>query len=724
MPVNLFAGCVIGVLVVFLEISLAALIFSGELSEFFGAGIGILLLGTLISLLVAVCFSGFKISVSLPQDVPAAIIAVLAATLVAQPDIGNPAEAFATVVFVMVCSTLLTGVMLWCVGHFSLGKVVRFLPYPVIGGFMAGTGWLLFVGGIGVLNPGGINAGLFNAESMVQWLPALLLGSVMLLATRRYSHPLVMPAVVLFALFTFFLSLILINGSFSAAIEFAMSRGWLLGRMPEAEFWRPVPLSLLGEVNWSAILGNTLVMVSVFLISTVSLLLNCSGLEIITRSDVDLNRELKIVGLANIASAGVGSSANYHMLSLSTLNYRLGATTRVAGATVAVVVALTIVFGAGVLANTPKLVLAGFLIYLGLGFLTEWLYDGWFKLPGSDYFLVWLILSTIALMGLLQGVILGVIVAAALFVFAYTKTSLVRHTFTRNKYQSHIMRSPEIEKRLEEKGEGFLVVELQGFVFFGMAHQLLDNIKYRIKDTAQSRLRYLLLDFRLVTGFDSSASYSFSRLLQVASESGITVGLSNISPEVQRILNQHENVMSYRVPVFDDLDEGVAWFDNKDLLIDETHTEQQSLIAYLRQTLPESSESEGAVEVRVTKFMQHLEMKAGAVLLHEGDAVDYVYFIESGEVSIQTVRPGKKAKVLRIQSAGTVFGEIGIYSSDTATATVVVSKNAALYRMSKSDLDRLDREDPQLSIVVHRLIAKTLGRKLRQVNSSLVALHE
>lgn len=724
MPVNLFAGCVIGVLVVFLEISLAALIFSGELSEFFGAGIGILLLGTLISLLVAVCFSGFKILVSLPQDVPAAIIAVLAATLVAQPAMGNPAEAFATVVFVMVCSTLLTGVMLWCVGHFSLGKVVRFLPYPVIGGFMAGTGWLLVVGGIGVLNPGGINAGLFNSESMVQWLPALLLGSVMLLATRRYSHPLVMPAVVLFALLTFFLSLILINGSFSAAIEFAMSRGWLLGRMPEAEFWRPVPWSLFGDVNWSAILGNTLVMVSVFLISTVSLLLNCSGLEIITRSDVDLNRELKIVGLANIASASVGSSANYHMLSLSTLTYRLGATTRVAGATVAVVVALTIVFGAGVLANTPKLVLAGFLIYLGLGFLTEWLYDGWFKLPGSDYFLVWLILSTIALVGLLQGVILGVIVAAALFVFAYTKTSLVRHTFTRNKYQSHIMRSPEIEKRLEEKGDGFLVVELQGFVFFGMAHQLLDKIKYRIKDTAQSTLRYLLLDFRLVTGFDSSASYSFSRLLQVASESGITVGLSNISPEVQRILNQHENVMSYQVPVFDDLDEGVAWFDNKDLLIDETCTEQQSLIAYLRQSLPESSESEGAVEVRVTNFMQHLEMKAGAVLLNEGDAVDYVYFIESGEVSIQTVRPGKKAKVLRIQSAGTVFGEIGIYSSDTATATVVVSKDAALYRMSKSDLDRLDREDPQLSIVVHRLIAKTLGRKLRQVNSSLVALHE
>jgi SulP family sulfate permease len=546
----------------------------------------------------------------------------------------------------------------------------------------------------------------------------------MLIATRRYSHPLVMPVVVLFALAVFFLSLTLAGGSLPAAIELAMSKGWLLGRLPDTELWRPQTLSLLSEVNWVAIADHSLVMVSVFLISTVSLLLNCSGLEIITRTDIDLNRELKVVGLANILSAGAGSSANYHMLSLSTLNYRLGATTRLAGATVVAVVALTIVFGAGVLASTPKLVLAGFLIYLGLGFLTEWLYDGWYKLPSTDYLLVWAILATIAFVGLLQGVILGVVVAAALFVFAYTRTSLVRHTFTRDRYQSHIMRSPEIEKRLEEKGEGFLVVELQGFVFFGMAHQLLDRIKHRIEDSTQKRLRYLLLDFRLVTGFDSSASYSFSRLLQVASEADITVALSNVAPEVRQVLDKQDNVMSYRLPIFDDLDEAVAWFDNKDLMRADAASAQLPLIAHLQQSLPVHSESVSSVEERVSNFMQHLEMKAGTVLLNEGDTVEYVYFIESGEVSIKTIRPGKKSKVLRVQSAGTVFGEIGIYASDTATATVVVSKDAELYRMSAGDLKRLDDEDPQLSIVVHRLIARTLGRKLRQVNYALVALHD
>ena len=722
--INLSAGVVIGVLVVFMEISLSALIFSGELSQYFGAGIGMLLLGALISVLVAASFGGFNISVSLPQDVPAAIIAVMAANLVASPAMSSSTDAFATVVMVMAGSTLLTGVLLWCVGHYSLGKVVRFLPYPVIGGFMAGTGWLLFAGGLGVVNEGGINAGLFAAEAVAQWLPAVVLGVVMLLASRRYSHPLIMPAIVVVALFLFFIVLTLLSGSLSDAIELATAKGWLLGELPDAKLWRPVTPQIVSDVNWSAVFGNALVMLSIFLISTVSLLLNCSGLEIITKKDVDLNRELKVVGIANIASATVGSSATYHMLSLSTLNHRLGATTRLAGYTAAVVIAATLVFGAGILANTPKLILAGFLIYLGLGFLTEWLYDGWFRLPRVDYVLVWLILGTIALVGLLQGVILGVVVAAGLFVLAYTRTDLVRHTFTRNKYQSHIMRAPEVEKRLEQEGDGFYVAELQGFVFFGMAHQLLDKVKSRIENNSLSPLRYLLLDFRLVTGFDSSASYSFSRLVQIASQANIIVGLSNVAPQVRKVLEHHDEILSGETRVFEDLDEAVAWFDNRDLQSYESVADQLPLMEYLRQSLTTQDDPVLNLEQRVGKFMQHLEMKAGTVLLNEGDAVEYVYFIEAGEVSVQTVSPGKKTKTLRIQSAGTVFGEIGIYSRDTATASVVVSKDVELYRMSATELARLDREDPELSIVVHRLIATTLGRKLKQVNYALVALHE
>ena len=48
-------------------------------------------------------------------------------------------------------STLLTGVMLFGIGALKLGQWLRFVPYPVIGGFLAASGWLLITGGVEVV---------------------------------------------------------------------------------------------------------------------------------------------------------------------------------------------------------------------------------------------------------------------------------------------------------------------------------------------------------------------------------------------------------------------------------------------------------------------------------------------------------------------------------------------------------------------------------------------
>lgn len=725
-PINVLAGLVIGVLAVFLQISLAALIFSGELSSYFGAGIGILLIGGLISVSIATFFSCFNISINIPQDVPAAILALMAAALVAQSDNPVSFETFATVVVVMGSSTILTGILLWWFGHYNLGRLVRYLPYPVIGGFMAGTGWLLFRGGFGVLNDGGINTGLLITESMLLWIPALILAVVMLLATRFISQPLAMPLIVVAALVLFFTAITLLNGGFDNGMQKALANGWLLGPLPEEELWRPVTIAAITNANWHQVVGSSLGMLTIFLICTVSLLLNCSGLEIITKTDIDLNRELKTIGLTNMLSGLTGSSANYHMLSLSTLNQRLGATSRLAGFCAALVIATTLIFGAGILASTPKLIVAGFLIYLGISFLTEWIIDGWFKLPKIDYLLVWLILVTIATAGLLQGVIVGVLVAAVLFVIAYTSTDVVRHTFTRNKVQSHIMRPPALEKHLENQGEGFYIMELQGFIFFGMAHQLLDRVKKRLSDQSKPPIRTLLLDFRLVTGLDSSASYSFLRLKQITSQANIALGYSNVGAQIQNFLPGSNISPSADVRIFEDLDHGIAWFDEKDIT-DHTqgiNLEPIPLLKYFQTALSQEDTNLEDINKRLLRSMNFQHMKANSVLLNEGDNVKFIYFIESGEVSVQTSKAGYNPKVLRVQSAGTVFGEIGIYNHSTATATVVVSKDADLYSMSADDLHRLDSADPELAIAVHRLIASTLGRKLTQANYALVALQK
>lgn len=725
-PVNISAGVVTGILVVFLEISLAALIFSGDLTPYFGPGIGILLLGAALTVFLATCFSGFNIAVNIPQDVPAAIIAIMAASIVSNKTGPASFETFATVVTVMGLSTLLTGVLLWWFGHYNLGRLVRFLPYPVIGGFMAGTGWLLFTGGVGVLNDGGINSGLLSSDTSAQWIPALILAVIMLLATRLLRQPLIMPIIVTAAVLLFFTAMAVLHGSYTEGLNEAMRRGWLLGKLPEAELWRPVTIDALQHADWTIVFSNSVAMLTIFLISTVSLLLNCSGLEISTKKDIDLNRELKSIGVSNMLSGVVGSSASYHMLSLSTLNLRLGATSRLSGLIIVLIIVATLIFGAGILANTPRLVLAAFLIYLGLSFLTEWLYDGYNKLPKVDYMLVWLILISIAAVGLLQGVVTGVLVAAVLFVIAYTSTDVVRHTFSRDKYQGHIMRPPVLEKKLEEHGSGFFVMELQGFIFFGMAHQLLDHVKNRLSQDSAVPLRYVLLDFRLVTGLDSSASYSFSRLRQITHQAGITLAFSNVNPDIQTYLGKKSDHAEEAL-IFDDLDQAVAWFDHRDIDSQRQQNEDLEpvpLLTYFQNALSLEHLDRGSVHERLLRHMQQQQKSTGTVLLHEGDPVSNVYFIESGEVQVQTTGSRQSPRILRVQSAGTVFGEIGIYNQSTATATVVVSRNAELYSLSGEALKKLDREDPELSIAIHRLIASTLGRKLTQANYALVALQK
>ena len=57
-------------------------------------------------------------------------------------------DVFLTVVASTLVVTLLCGVLFWVLGRFRLGNLVRYVPYPVVGGFLAGTGWLLLKGGL------------------------------------------------------------------------------------------------------------------------------------------------------------------------------------------------------------------------------------------------------------------------------------------------------------------------------------------------------------------------------------------------------------------------------------------------------------------------------------------------------------------------------------------------------------------------------------------------
>ena len=92
----------------------------------------------------------------------------------------------ATVVAAITLTSLLAGVFFWVLGWLRQGSLVRYIPYPVIGGFLAGTGWLLFQGGLGVMSDASLTLAhlptLFQADLLLRWLPGVVLAVGLLLA--------------------------------------------------------------------------------------------------------------------------------------------------------------------------------------------------------------------------------------------------------------------------------------------------------------------------------------------------------------------------------------------------------------------------------------------------------------------------------------------------------------------------------------------------------------
>ncbi len=121
------------------------------------------------------------------------------------------------------------------------------------------------------------------------------------------------------------------------------------GAVPAGGALAPDLLADLRLVHWPAILGSAGSIGTILLVSAVSLLLNASGMELTVRQDIDLDRELRSTGLANLLSGLGGGTPGFMALSLSALGYRLKAGSRLVGIFSAGLCGLALFFGAPLL---------------------------------------------------------------------------------------------------------------------------------------------------------------------------------------------------------------------------------------------------------------------------------------------------------------------------------------------------------------------------------------
>ena len=712
----LAAGTIAGIIGISLSLSFAILIFAGPLGEYAPMGIGLALFGGMaVSGLVALLSSGNAIAV--PQETPAAVLGILATTLVATlgPNT-DPELLFVHVTVMIALSTLLVGISCLLLGWLNLGAVVRFVPYPVIGGFLAGTGWLLFSGAMAVMADLPFEwanaAQFFQGGILIRWVTGTLFAIILTWLSKKYDHWGVIPGSLAIALVLFH-SIRLLSGTSMAD---AYAAGWLLDPLPSGNLWEPLQWDKLGSLNWGAIFSSIDGMGTIVVLSLLDLLLTVSGIELVVGDDIKIDRELKAVGLANLA-AGLGAGLPcYTDPSLSTLPTKLQANGRLAGLVTAFIFGISLQFGSVVLAVFPKPVLGGMILFFGLALLIEWLWDAAQEMPTSEYIIVLLILTVIAFLGVLPGIGVGAIAAILLFAVKYSRIGVTKREFSGRDLRSNVERSPSQLHWLNDNGDAIYVLELHGFIFFGTAHQLLDRVRRRLEATHLTPLKYIILDFHRVRGLDSSATVSFLKLCQLAKKYDLDILFSHLLKDdiaqleksgILKASNPHRKA----VP---DLDRALEIFENRLLSLAPTNIAEDH--AYTSGALGNAIflrilDNEAQVR-KILPYFKVVSLAKNEHLFYQGDRPDGLYFLVEGRVSIWLEPPNGTKKRLRKYTPGTVLGEIGLYQNAPRSASIISDRPSHLFYLSGEAFARMEQEAPQLASAFHRFIVKTIAERL------------
>lgn len=709
------AGLLIGLLEVVVATSFGSLVFRGELAGHVSAGIGLALFGGAAILSVTAVRSSLPGMIGSVQDSSTAILALVAAGIAASLPVGDP-RVLPTVVAAIAVATAATGIGFLLLGLFRLGGLVRYVPYPVIGGFLAGTGWLLVRGGIDLLAGRSVSLStlpvLLEPGVAARWLPGAALAVLFLVLLRRSSGPLTLPAALVGAIGVFYAAVLLI-GTPLGEVERA---GWLLGPFPPGGLWPPLSAASLAEVSWGSLAAQLPNVATLIGIAVVALLLGASGIELVTDQDLDLDHELRAAGLANLVAGLGGGLAGYQALSLTALGDRMRGRSRLTGLVAAGVCVAVLLFGGSLLAAFPAAVAGALVLFLGLEFLDEWLVRAWWRLSGVDYAVVVLILVTVAAVGFVEGIALGLVAAVVLFAVNYARLDPVKHELTGATYHSHVDRPPEHREALRSSGAAIWILELQGFLFFGTAGQLLERVRARVDRGGGEAVRFVVLDLRRTPAIDASAAHSFVRLGRLVASRGVELVLTGLAPGVEKRLIRGGGVDRDVLRVLPDLDRGVQWCEDR--LLAAHGLALPAVDVPLLDWLPGDAE-----RAALRRHLERLEVAGGTHLIRQGDASADIYLLESGRLTAVLETSDGELR-LRTMAPGVVVGELGFYLGIPRTASVLSETPAVVHRLTRESLARIEQDQPALAAAIHRHMAGMVAERLAESLATIEALLE
>ena len=481
------------------------------------------------------------------------------------------------------------------------------------------------------------------------------------------------------------------------------SSGWLLGSLPDQALWKSTEFPDISLVDWGAVLTHAGGISTIIVLSVISLLLNSTGIELIAGRDLDMNRDLKATGFTNIGISFLGAPASYIFISQTALATRIGAKERTVGILHGLFLLGVFFAGGTFLTFFPKFIAGGLPLYLGLSMLWEWLVDLRKSMPKVDYAIVFLIVLIVEFVGFLQGIGIGIVVSVVIFVFRYSSINIIKNVLDVTKLRSNKDRPITDQRLLDYNKESSLILQLHGFIFFGTANSLYEQVKLMTAEK-KDNLKYLLMDMGLVQGIDSSAVKSFEKLLQHLEKNNISLALVNLPLSARQLfeVNELDEESRSGLHFFEGMNETLEWCEDNLLASEKENMQKlqedgaysgneflQAVYGDMMAALDVQILFETVLE-RTSSYTEKIEVIEDEVLYKQGDANSDLYFISRGQVALLESEGEGHQRRVRTLGPWSITGELGAFLGYHSSHDAVVTRKGVIYKLPASALKELE----------------------------------
>lgn len=609
---------------------------------------------------------------------------------------------------------VMAGALQFVIGLSGGGKLIKYIPSPVISGFMTGSAILMIKSQWKAVT----GAGVDELWMGWRWLPAAtaLITILVMRLTPRFAPRVPGPIAGLVLGTLAFHGLAAVHGGNPPP-------AWLIGKLAGLQ-GDAIGLSLAGldALPYAVMLPGA---AALAVLSALNTLLAAVIADAVTGLRHDARRALMGQGVGMIASALVGGIGGSGTTAATVIAVKSGGARWVVGLVGALFLFLTAC--AGSLGSVlPIGALAGVIIAVAINVadrdILAWARQGRTR---QDAMIAALVTIITVFYNLVAAVGVGVAIAILMFIREQIAQPVVTRRSTARETRS-IKARPEAERALlDEHGERIVLFELRGNLFFGTTDRLIDEVGPALKGP-----NWVILHLRKVTHIDLTAVKLLQQIANRLHEHGGLLLFCELHQEagvgedfadtLRLISDQRSNAP---VLTFNGRDEALEFAE--DALLDALHHDHTRIDDAV--ALRDNAIARYLGDAEVESLVGHLEarhLERGAVLFSEGETGDELYLVTRGQVEILLRTTAHHHKRLAIYGAGSFFGELALLKEGPRAANAVAAAPTDLLVLPVAVFARLKRDEPALAIALLTAICDTLVNNQRWSTRELQRLSE